>query len=64
MNQSQVAALMEMKWTFLKSLHIEPQDKAVPELLHRNLPELTELSVNSSLSDQGLAHLCAGPWST
>ena len=59
-----ITALVEADWTLLKSLRIEPLDRALPDLMHGNWPQLTNLSLGVGLTEGGLEPLSACPWST
>ena len=63
LNKAQIAALTDVKWTSLETLRIEPQDSALPHLLKSDWSELTELSIGSGLSHEGLRHISNCPWS-
>ena len=64
LNTTHITALVEIEWTLLKTLKIEPLDRALPALMRGNWPQLTDLSMGVGLADGGLELLSACPWSS
>lgn len=64
LNTAHITALVEMEWTSLKTLKIEPLDRALPALMRGNWPQLTDLTLGVDLADGGLEPLSACPWSS
>lgn len=51
LNTAHITALAEIEWMSLKTLKIEPIDRALPARMHGNWPQLTDLTLEVGLAD-------------
>ena len=64
LDKAALSALTAIRWSQLQTLHIDPFDDAMPEVMRGYWPELRELSIGLDLRDDASTHLCKFPWST
>ena len=64
LDKAALSALTAIKWSQLQTLHVDPFDDAMPEVMRAYWPQLRELSIGLDLRDEASTHLCKFPWST